>query len=191
VGHKFFWRVQFVFVAFVGMIGGLLKRIINAHQRCIYNQYRIKYQIDPDFQFMGRDICFSGAGAIILGKGSYMGDGSSIQAMAGARVEIGENCSISHNVRIYTCNLDANQVIRGHKHEDFYKKGDVIIGNNCWIGANVFIKENVRIGDHCVIAANSLVTRDVPAHSVAMGVPAKVIKYFQPETDLILKSAVL
>ena len=55
-------------------------------------------------------------------------------------------------------------------------KGPVIIGNNVWIGDKATILPNVTIGDGAVIAANSVVTKNVPAYSVAAGNPAKVIK---------------
>ena len=52
----------------------------------------------------------------------------------------------------------------------------VTIGQNCWIGANVSIMPGVTIGDHTVIGAGSVVTQDIPADVVAMGVPCRVIR---------------
>lgn len=52
----------------------------------------------------------------------------------------------------------------------------MVIGNNVWIGRNVCIMPGVTIGDGAVIGANAVVTHDIPAYSVAAGVPAKVIK---------------
>ena len=52
----------------------------------------------------------------------------------------------------------------------------MVIGNNVWIGRNVCIMPGVTIGDGAVIGANAVVTHDIPAYSVAVGVPAKVIK---------------
>lgn len=52
----------------------------------------------------------------------------------------------------------------------------VTIGNDCWFGANVVVCPGVTIGDSCVIGAGSVVTRDIPSHSFAAGVPAKVIR---------------
>lgn len=51
-----------------------------------------------------------------------------------------------------------------------------VIGNSVLIGANAVIIGNVRIGDNSIIGAGSVVTKDIPANSVAFGVPAKVIK---------------
>lgn len=51
-------------------------------------------------------------------------------------------------------------------------KGKVIIGKNVWIGRNVCIMPGVTIGDNVTIGANAVVTKDIPAGSVAVGVPA-------------------
>jgi acetyltransferase-like isoleucine patch superfamily enzyme len=56
--------------------------------------------------------------------------------------------------------------------------GPVRIERDCWIGANVFILPNVTIGRHAVIGANAVVNRDIPAFSVAVGVPARVIRRY-------------
>jgi len=53
---------------------------------------------------------------------------------------------------------------------------EVIIGNNVWVGADVFICKGVSIGDNSVIGAKSLVTKSIPANSIAAGNPAVVIK---------------
>lgn len=55
-------------------------------------------------------------------------------------------------------------------------KGPVIIEDNVWIGENACILPGVRIGTGCIIGANAVVTKDIPPYSVAVGVPAKVVK---------------
>jgi len=56
--------------------------------------------------------------------------------------------------------------------------GLVRLERDCWVGANVFIFPNVTVGRHAVIGANSIVNRDIPPYSVAVGAPAKVIKQY-------------
>lgn len=56
--------------------------------------------------------------------------------------------------------------------------GPVRIERDCWIGANVFVFPNVTIGRHAVIGANSIVNRNIPSYSVAVGAPARVIKRY-------------
>lgn len=59
----------------------------------------------------------------------------------------------------------------------------VKICNNCWIGAGVNILPGVTIGEGCVIGAGSVVTKDIPANSLAVGVPAKVVKKLNDEAE--------
>lgn len=59
---------------------------------------------------------------------------------------------------------------------ELWSKGSVIIGKNVWIGRNVSIMPNVNIGDGAIIGANAVVTHDIPAKSVAVGIPARVVK---------------
>jgi acetyltransferase-like isoleucine patch superfamily enzyme len=57
----------------------------------------------------------------------------------------------------------------------------ITIEDECWIGANAVITAGVTIGKHSVIAAGSVVTKSIPAYSVAVGNPAKVIKCYDFE----------
>lgn len=57
------------------------------------------------------------------------------------------------------------------------QKNNVEIGEGSWLGENVCVL-GARIGKHCVIGANSVVTRDIPDYSIAVGAPARVIKQF-------------
>jgi acetyltransferase-like isoleucine patch superfamily enzyme len=60
--------------------------------------------------------------------------------------------------------------------QGFTSKGPTRIGDNCWFGVNVAVTSGVTIGERCVVGANSVVTRDLPPHTIAAGSPAKVIK---------------
>lgn len=71
--------------------------------------------------------------------------------------------------------------VKENKYEefmDFDKKGHSIrVGSDVWIGANALIMEGVTIGDGAIIGAGALVNKDIPDYAVAVGVPAKVIRY--------------
>lgn len=60
----------------------------------------------------------------------------------------------------------------------------VAIGDDCWIGGNTTIMPGVTIGKGCTIGAGSIVTKDIPDFSVAIGSPAKVVKKVDPVPDL-------
>jgi acetyltransferase-like isoleucine patch superfamily enzyme len=92
-------------------------------------------------------------------------------------IEIGERCLFGPNVHLYgvTHTLDAAK--RSDPSYDASSlAGDIKIGNDCWIGGNATILPGVTIGDGSVIGAGSVVTRDVPAHHLAVGVPARVMR---------------
>lgn len=137
-----------------------------------YESIRKKYKIHPTFRFNGKYIYIGGEGEVIIGENSYIGHYSSIEAGKNCTVKIGKNCQISHNVRIYTTTMDAKSYIKGEKK---IITKDVTIGDNCWIGANVFINPGVKIGNNCVIGANSVVSKDIPDNSIAVGAPIRVI----------------
>lgn len=63
------------------------------------------------------------------------------------------------------------------RNDNFTEFKPVNIGNDVWLGANVIIMDGVTIGDGAVIAAGSIVTKDVTSYAIAVGVPAKTIKY--------------
>lgn len=138
-----------------------------------YNNYRKKYSIDSTFYFNGNGILLYGDGQIILGANSRIGRYSSIQASKGLTVKIGNKCAISHFVMIYTQNLKSTQ---DFSTSHTLSIGNVIVGDYCWIGAHVFIKEGVTIGNNVVVGANSVVTKDIPSFTVVAGTPAKIIK---------------
>lgn len=101
-----------------------------------------------------------------IGKGTYLNRNTLV--VAKSLVSIGEECRIAWDVVI----MDSDQhPVPGKEMED----KPVTIGNRVWIGCRSIILKGVRIGDHAVIAAGSVVTKDVPAHAIVGGVPAKVI----------------
>ena len=91
-----------------------------------------------------------------------------------AEIRIGNNCLIGPDVGIYTA---------GHRLEPEGRTADVYglpititIGNDVWIGGHSTILPGVTIGDGAVVAAGSIVTKDVPPHSLVAGNPAKIKK---------------
>jgi acetyltransferase-like isoleucine patch superfamily enzyme len=60
--------------------------------------------------------------------------------------------------------------------EQYGTYAPVAIGSDCWLGAMVVVLKGVRIGNGAVIGAGSVVTKDIPEYTVAVGIPAKVIK---------------
>lgn len=114
-------------------------------------------------------------------------------------ITIGSNCKIGEYSHITACNriiigdgalVGRFTLITDNSHgslslensnippikRELVSKGEIVIGNNVWLGDKVTICGGVHIGDNVIIGANSVVTKDIPSNSMAAGVPAKVIK---------------
>ena len=87
-------------------------------------------------------------------------------------LEIGDNCSISAGVQIYSHDTVRWATSGGIEKVEY---GSVKIGSNCYVGPNVVISKGITIGNQCVIGANSFVNRDIPNNLRAWGNPAKFI----------------
>lgn len=87
--------------------------------------------------------------------------------LTGSWVTITDNAHGRSNLDFI--NIQPNQ-------RSLYSKGEVIIEDNVWIGDKVSIMPGVHIGKSAIIAANTVVTKDVPAYSIAGGNPSKIIK---------------
>jgi len=90
-----------------------------------------------------------------------------------APVTIGDNCYIGPMTGLYTVNhpLDPERRNAGYVYGR-----PITLGKNVWLGGGTTILSGVTIGDNCVVGAGSVVTRDLPANSVAVGNPARVIR---------------
>ena len=108
---------------------------------------------------------------ISVGENFYMNHDCII--LDGAKVEFGDNVFIGPNCGIYTAHHPIN-VLERNKGLEY--ANPVKIGNNVWVGGNVTILPGVTIGDNCTIGAGSVVTKDIPANSIAYGNPCKVAK---------------
>ena len=108
---------------------------------------------------------------IEIGKNAFINYNCTIIDVG--KVVIGDNCQIAPNVSIYTAGHPVHPATRNTAYEYGI---DITIGNNVWIGGNTVIMPGVRIGDNAVIGAGSIVTKDIPAWTVAAGNPCRVIR---------------
>ena len=103
---------------------------------------------------------------IFVGENFYMNHNCII--LDGAKVEFGDNVFVAPNCGFYTAGHPLDYETRNKGLE--YAK-PIKIGNNVWIGGNVIVLPGVNIGDNVVIGAGSVVNKDIPSNSMAVGIP--------------------
>lgn len=114
---------------------------------------------------------------IEIGNNSCIGDFSHITAInsikIGNNVRMGKNVLISDNAHGAS---DPSLLDIAPNRRPLYSKGEVVIGNNVWIGEKACILPGVHIGNGVIVGAASVVTKDMPDFAVVGGNPAKILK---------------
>ncbi|GAB3056194.1 sugar O-acetyltransferase [Salinicoccus sesuvii] len=95
-----------------------------------------------------------------------------------AKITIGDDVLLGPNVSLVTASHPIDPEKRRQRLE--YGK-PITIGNNVWIGADVTVNPGVTIGENAVIGSGSVVVKDIPANTVAVGNPCKPIRTIEPE----------
>lgn len=157
------------------ILNRIIRKLKSIFKKIKFNEARLDISIHPDSY---------------LGEKTYVGEGTNINGpcyIASSKENpcyIGKYCAIAHNLRVRITNHKyqyANMQCKFQRRYDLPKlnisKGSVQIGNNVWIGDNVIILSGVKIGDGAIIGAGSVVTNNIPSFAIAVGDPAKVIKY--------------
>ena len=117
-------------------------------------------------------------GDVQVGKGTWIGPMTLLDGSGG--LTIGDHCSISSGVQIYTHDT-VQWALSGGRAE--YERSPVKIGSCCYIGPQTVIARGVTIGDHCIIGACSFVDRDIAPYSVAFGTPARACGRVETSAD--------
>lgn len=158
----FFWKIR---LGHIGKSSIIKKRVMvnGSGKNIIIGNYTTLYHR-----------CFIGItkGSFEIGNNSHLGVDVYVNASEG-KVKIGDNVSVGPKSQIYSYSDDfESHNLIGEIH----KVKDVVIGNNILIGAGVTVLPGVIIEEGSVIGAGSIVNKNIPAFSIAVGIPAKVIK---------------
>ena len=119
-------------------------------------------------------ITMSPDASIAIGEGTFLNRGTMLAATD--RIEIGDHTMFANGCFIGDASHRYDDPDMPITWQGFTSKGPTRVGDNTWLGANVVVTSGVTIGERCVIGANSVVTRDIPAFSVAAGIPARVLR---------------
>jgi acetyltransferase-like isoleucine patch superfamily enzyme len=118
---------------------------------------------------------------VTIGRGSYFGGAPTILwDKYKSKIVIGNYTSIAAEVTFFLGgHHDIQRVSMRHRGrgDKGLTKGDILIGNDCWIGCRATIMDGVTIADGAVVGACSVVAGSVPPYAVAVGNPAKVVKF--------------
>lgn len=108
-------------------------------------------------------------GDVKVGKGTWIGPFTVLDGSGG--LSIGDHCSISAGVHLYTHDT-VKRALSGGEHA--IERAPTRIGSRCYIGPHTVVVKGVTVGDGCVVGANSLVLEDIPPGSRAHGNPCRV-----------------
>jgi len=120
------------------------------------------------------NVSFANGERIAIGAHSHVGARSSLWAGdSTGRITLGHHALLGPEVFITASDYQFEPgipVMDQPKNER-----DVVIGDEVWLGARVFVVAGVHIGDHCIVGAGSVVTKSLPPDSIAVGNPARVV----------------
>ena len=142
--------------------------------------------IDRLFPDHGEGVYLQGPIEVDYGRFTKLGDhfyaNFNLTILDTCPITIGDNVMCGPNVTLATPLHHLLPEQRNPRMQADGKMADIEygapikVGNNCWLASNVTVCAGVTIGDNCVIGAGAVVTHDIPDNSLAVGVPAKVIR---------------
>ena len=119
----------------------------------------------------------NGVGDVVIGNRTRIGMGNTLIGP----VTVGNDVRFAQNITMSGLNHTYEDITRPIS-EQGVSTAPIVIEDEVWIGANVFVAAGVTIGRHSIVGGGSVVTKDVPAYSIVAGNPAKIIKQYNPET---------
>ena len=157
----------------------------------IIRRRRSRIDVFPWRRFeVGRDALIAdfttvnnGAGDVLIGDGARIGIGSVVIGP----VRLGDRVGLGQHVFISGFNHGYNDGTRDSNEQPLDLK-EVVIGNESHIGANSVVVAGVHIGERVQVGAGSVVTKDIPSFSVAVGNPARVIKRYDDALGVWVKT---
>lgn len=131
--------------------------------------------------YVGRNtLVYCKGGSIHCGPGVNFG--ANCTAFSSNRLDIGAGTMIgAYSYFLSGGEYDPQSSVPFCEQDGMRTKGPLTIGANCWIGARVTVLDAACVGDHCVLGAGTVVTKPVPADSLVLGVPGRVVRSLNPK----------
>ena len=151
------------------------------HSALVYFKYKsINFSsVGKGCQYKSLKSVFLYAENIILGNNVHIGPEANFDGAGG--IKIGNGVIFAPKVTIYSRTHNFNYNLSALAFDNIMICAEVKIGDYVWIGANVIILPGVSIGNGAIIGAGAVVAKDIPDYAVAVGNPAKVIKFRNKE----------
>ena len=138
-----------------------------------------KFELGLDSTIEDFSAINNGVGPVIIGDRTKIGLSNTVIGP----VTIGNDIRLAQNITLSGLNHNYEDVSMPI-HVQGVSTAPIVIEDETWIGANVVVVAGVTIGKHSIVAAGSIVTKDIPPYSVAVGNPARVLKKYNPETKI-------
>lgn len=116
----------------------------------------------------------SGNGFVYVSDGSNIGRAVTISACK--KIVVGKKCLLSYGVSLLDHDHNLSNIDISPMDSGITDGKEIVIEDDCFIGAHSFILKGVHLGRHCIVGANSVVTKSFPDFSVIAGNPARLIK---------------
>jgi acetyltransferase-like isoleucine patch superfamily enzyme len=125
--------------------------------------------------YRGTIIEIGRGGSVVIGDHTHIQSHCNVKGFLGS-TRIGRNVQIAPHCGFSPYEHGFDDLEAGIREQDIVSSGDIVLHDGVWLGLHVQVLDGVTIGEGAVVGAGAVVTKSLPAHTVAVGVPARVIR---------------
>ncbi|MCK1564122.1 acyltransferase [Bradyrhizobium sp. 173] len=159
------------------LLGAVYRPVLVTFDSAVFKYWQIRLgSVGPDTRIYPTVRIYRPS-SVHVGANSVLNDFVHIWGAEG--VYIGNNTLIASHTVITSQTHDVNALASGKLYRETNTGGPITIGNNVWIGSNAVILPGVTVGDGSIVGAGAVVTRDIAAGTLVMGIPARVVRHLK------------